>query len=345
MNERVERLRASLEEPLLVTNPQSVYYLAGFRSTNAALLIDSDCVRLFTDFRYAERAAEVEGVEFTETPRSLYKELARLLSGRIGFEPAHVTFANFETLRAGGIDLVPRYGVVEALRVVKDDGERDIIRRAAAITDQAYERLAEEPFVGRTERELAWRMNELFHELGAEEPAFPTIVAAGPNGSRPHADTGDRAIEQGQMIVIDAGAKVDSYCSDCTRTFSAGAPPDDLRRAYEVCLEGQRKAVDAVVAGEAATEVDAAARGPITDAGLGDNFRHGLGHGVGLDVHEAPRLAVDSTDSLAAGHVVTIEPGIYLPGLGGVRIEDLVLVTDDGPEVLSAYTKELVTVA
>jgi Xaa-Pro aminopeptidase len=345
MNGRVERLRQSLEEPLLVTNPQSVYYLAGLHSTNAALLVDGDRVRLYTDFRYAERAAEVEGVEFTETPRSMYRELARLLSGRIGFEAAHVTCANYETLGAGGIDLVPRYGLVEGLRVVKDDGERDRIRRAAAITDQAYERLAEEPFVGRTERELAWRMNELFHELGADEPAFPTIVAAGPNGSRPHADTGNRTIERGQLIVIDAGAKLDSYCSDCTRTFVAGEPPDDLRRAYDVCLEGQRRAVEAVVAGKAATEVDAAARGPITDAGFGDNFRHGLGHGVGLDVHEAPRLAVDSADSLAAGHVVTIEPGIYLPGLGGVRIEDLVLVTDDGPEVLSSYTKELVTVA
>jgi Xaa-Pro aminopeptidase len=344
MNDRVERLRASLEEPLLVTNPKSVYYLIGFHSSNAALLLDEERVRLFTDFRYAERAREVEGVEFTETPRSLYKQLAGLLSGRIGFESAFVTYLNYQALTAGEVELVPRPGLVEALRLIKDEDELDRVRRASAITEQAYARLAEERFVGRTERELAWRMEELFHELGAEESAFPTIVAAGPNGSRPHAEPGDRTIEAGQTVVIDAGARVESYCADCTRTFATGDLPEELQRAYEICLDGQEKAVDAAVAGAPAPEVDATARDPISAAGFGDNFRHGLGHGVGLDVHEAPRLAADSQDTLAAGNVVTIEPGIYLEGLGGIRIEDLVIVTEDGPEVPGSFTKELVRV-
>jgi Xaa-Pro aminopeptidase len=345
MKERVDRLRPSLEEPFLVTNPTNVYYLTGFHSSNAALLVDEQRVCLFTDFRYAERAREVEDVEFTETPRSLYKELPELLSGRIGFEPAHLTYANHQTLNVGGIELVPRPGLVEALRTVKDEDELERIRRAARITDQAYERLAEEPFIGRTESELAWRMQELFHELGAEEPAFPSVVATGPNGSRPHAEPGERRIEQGQLVVVDAGAKVDSYCSDCTRTFSTGELPDELCRAYHVCLDGQQKGVEATRAGSEATAVDAAARDVIAEAGFGDNFRHGLGHGVGLNVHEAPRVAVDSVDTLAAGNVVTVEPGIYLEGLGGVRIEDLVFVTDEGPEVLSSFTKELVEVS
>jgi len=344
VNARVERLRAKLEEPLLVSSPTNVRYLTGFHSSNPALLVEPDRIRLFSDFRYRETGEAIEGVEFVETHRDMFLHLAELLEGRIGFESTHVTYARYETLRDGGLDLVPRQGLVEGLRVVKDEDELAAIGRAASITDEAYERLAVERFSGRSERELAWRMTEIFHELGADGPAFETIVAAGANGARPHADPGDRTIEEGDAVVIDGGAAVDGYCSDCTRTFAVGSLREEMQRVYDVCLDAQTRAVEGIRSGVTGPEADALARDVIEEAGLGENFGHGLGHGVGLDVHEAPRLAMTSSDTLVAGNVVTIEPGIYLTGVGGVRIEDLVAVTDDGPAVLSSFTKELVTV-
>jgi Xaa-Pro aminopeptidase len=344
MSERIEKLRESLEEPLLVTNPVSVRYLTGFVSSNVSLAVDAERVLLFTDFRYAEAAREVPDVEFIETRRETVPHVAELLEGTFGFESTHLTYRNYEVLRGGGLELVPRVGLVEKLRAVKDEDELGRIRRAAAITDQAYARLAEEPFVGRTERHVAWRMSELFHELGADEPAFETIVAASANGARPHADPGDRVIESGTTVVVDAGAALDGYCSDCTRTFATGELSEELHRAYDVCLEAQLKGVEAVQAGVTGIDADKAARDVIVEAGFGERFGHGLGHGVGIDVHEAPRLAQTSKDTLAAGNVVTVEPGIYLEGTGGIRIEDLVIVTDGAPEVLSSFPKELVTV-
>jgi Xaa-Pro aminopeptidase len=344
MKDRTERLQAKLEEPLLVTTPANVTYLTGFVSSNAALFVERDTVRLFTDFRYAEKAREVPDVDFVEARRDTVQHIAELLSGRVGFESPHLTYRNWEILRDGGLELVPRVGTVEALRAVKDEDELKRIRDAARITTAAYEQLAGEPFVGRTERELAWRMEELFHELGADAPAFETIVAAGPNGARPHADPGDRTIGENTTVVIDAGAALDGYCSDCTRTFATGPLPDELQRAYDVCLQGQVAGLEAARAGVTGVDADKASRDPISQAGFGDNYGHGLGHGVGIDVHEAPRLAQTSSDTLVPGNVVTIEPGIYLEGTGGIRIEDLVVVTDGGPEVLTGFTKELVTV-
>jgi Xaa-Pro aminopeptidase len=342
---RVDRLRESLEEPLLVTNGVNVRYLVGFSSSNAALLVEPDRVRLFSDFRYAEAGRAVEGVEFVETKRSLVVALAELLEGRIGFEADAVSYASWETLRGGGLDLVPRRGLVEALRAVKDERELDAIRRAGRITSEVYERFAEESFVGRAERDLAWRLDELFHELGADAPAFETIVASGPNAAKPHARPSDRVVEAGETVVIDAGAMIDGYCADCTRTFTTGPLPAELKSAYTTCLEGQLAGLAAVRAGVTGVDADGAAREKIEAAGLGEKFGHGLGHGVGLDVHEAPRLSRESTDTLAAGNVVTVEPGVYLEGLGGIRIEDLVIVADGEPEVLTSPPKDLVTVS
>jgi len=342
---RVDRLRASLEEPLLVTNGVSVRYLVGFSSSNAALFVEPERVRLFSDFRYAEAARAVEGVEFVETKRSLVAALAELLEGTVGFEADAVSYASWEVLRAGGLQLVPRRGLVEALRAVKDDSELERIRRAGEITSEAYARIAEESFVGRTERELAWRLDELFHELGAHAPAFETIVASGPNAARPHARPTDRTLEAGETVVIDAGAMVDGYNADCTRTFATGPLPEELMAAYEATLEGQLAGLEATRAGVTGVDADAAARAKIEAAGFGEKFGHGLGHGVGLEVHEAPRLSRESTDTLAAGNVVTVEPGVYLEGLGGIRIEDLVVVTDGEPEVLTSFDKNLNTVS
>jgi Xaa-Pro aminopeptidase len=314
-------------------------------STNAALLVEPERARLFTDFRYAERAREVEGVEFEEMPRYLYTSLAKRLPEPVGFEADALTYANYEFLRDGGAELVPRRGVVESLRAVKEPEELEAIRRAAEVTNRAYELLAEEQFAGQTEKELAWRMDVLFHECGADEAAFPTDVAAGATAASPHALPGERVVEEGDLVLVDAGGKLDGYCSDCTRTFAVGEVSDSLREVYEVVREAQQAGLDAVRAGVSGRDADAAAWSVIAEAGYGEQFGHGLGHGLGLLVHEAPVLRPESQDVLAAGNVATVEPGIYLSGVAGIRIEDLVVVTDEGCEVLTSFPKELVTVS
>lgn len=345
MNARIERLRGRLEEPLLVTNLVNVAYLTGFESSNAALLVDpAGDTRLFTDFRYIESARAVPDVEVVQTKRAVIGALGEQLSGHFGFEADVLPYAQWETLRNGGLDLVPRSGLVEGLRAVKDDGELDAIRRAARVADRAFEALTAETWIGRSEKELAWRLRQLLHAHGADDASFDAIVASGPNGALPHADPSDRRIETRTLVTVDWGARVGRYVSDCTRTVSTGEPPAELLRAYEVCLAAQQAAVDGIRAGLTGVEADAIARGPIAEAGFGANFGHGLGHGVGLEVHEAPRLSTESSDTLEVGYVVTVEPGIYLDGLGGVRIEDLAVVTADGLEVLTHFPKELVTV-
>ena len=320
-------------------------YLTGFESSNAAVLIEPDRVRLFTDFRYAERARELDGVEVEETRRHIYSDLEGRLPSRISFEADAMTYANYELLRAAGPELAPRRGLVESLRAVKEPAELDAIRRATEATNRTYEGLVEEQFSGRTEKELVWRMTELFHEHGADEPAFAIDIAAGPTASTPHAVPGDRVVQEGDLVLVDAGGKVEGYCSDCTRTFAVGDVSDSLREIYEVTRRAQQAGLDAVGPGATGRDADAAARAVIAEAGYGENFGHGLGHGIGLLVHEAPNLRPESTDTLAAGNVVTVEPGIYLSGVGGVRIEDLVVVTDEGCDVLTTFAKELVTVS
>jgi Xaa-Pro aminopeptidase len=321
-----------------------VLYLTGLESSNAAVLVEPDCVRIFTDFRYAERAREIPDTEFEETKRHIYTDLAERLPERVGFEADALSYADYELVRSGGVDLVPRYGLVESLRAVKDADELAAIRRATDVTNAAFERIAEERFAGRTEKELVWTMTELFHELGADEPAFPIDVAAGATAASPHAVSGDRVVEEGDLVLVDAGAKLDHYCSDCTRTFAVGEVSGSLREIYDVVREAQQAGLDVVRAGVTARDADAAARAVIADAGYGESFGHGLGHGLGLLVHEAPGVRPESDETLAAGNVVTVEPGIYLSGVAGVRIEDLVVVTDDGCEVLTSFPKELIAV-
>ena len=344
MNVRVDRLREKLEQPLLVSDAANIRYLAGLSSSNAALLIDDERVQVFTDYRYAESARAVEGAEFVEAKRDLYQTLSELLSGPIGFEAPSLTLERYSRLHAGGVEPVPTYGLVEELRVVKDDDELASIRRAAAITDIAFERFADEGgLVGRTEKELAWRFETFLHEANADGVSFPALIASGPNAAKPHTVPGERRVESGETVIVDAGCMVDGYCSDCTRTFATGSLPDELQRAYEVCLDAQLAGLEAVKPGASGPGVDSAARDRIEAAGFGEAFGHGLGHGVGLLVHEDPRLAQESRSTLAVGNVVTVEPGIYLSGLGGIRIEDLVVVQEDGPEILSPFHKDLIT--
>jgi Xaa-Pro aminopeptidase len=343
---RIARLRDSLEEPLLVTNPVNLRYLTGFESSNAALLVEPERVRLFTDFRYVEAARAVEGVETVETRRALVAWLAEELSGRIGFEAAALPYAQYETLAGGGLELVPRSGLVERLRAVKDEAELDAIRRACAITDRMFERLATEVrFVGRTELDVAWDVARLFHEEGAESPAFESIVGSGPTGARPHARAGRRTIGAGELVVLDVGCVVDGYASDYTRTFATGPLDDEAREAYDVVLAAQQAGLDAIRAGVSGVDADAAARRVVDGSPFAGTFGHGLGHGLGLDVHESPRLSIESEDTLEAGNVVTVEPGVYLEGWFGIRIEDDVLVTGDGIENLTGVRKDLVVVA
>jgi Xaa-Pro aminopeptidase len=346
VSERIERLRGLLEEPLLVTNPVNVLYLTGLDSSNAALLVEPDRVRLFTDFRYIEEAQAVEGVETVQTKRSLIAWLAENLAGTVGFEANILPWSFADQLRGGGLELVARQGLVEQLRAVKDDGELDSFRQACAITDRMFERLTTEVrFVGRPERDVAWEITRLYHEEGAHGEAFEAIVGSGPTGARPHARAGDRVIGSGELVVIDTGANIDGYYSDYTRTLATGEVDGEMREAYDTVLAAQQAGLDAIRAGANGIDVDASARGVIEGSPFAGTFGHGLGHGLGLDVHEAPRLSTESSDTLAAGNVVTVEPGVYLSGRFGIRIEDDVIVTDDGIENPVRFTKELLTVS
>jgi Xaa-Pro aminopeptidase len=350
VNARLERLRAQADElgagAFLVTRPVNVRYLSGFESSNAALAVGRDRVVLATDGRYVEAARALEGIEVVQAERDLLAwlgaQLGDLAESPVGFEADHVTVAGHESLARDRVELLPTSGVVARLRAVKDEDELAAIRRAARVTDAAYERLAREELVGRTEAEVAWWLEQVLHDEGADALAFPVIVASGPNAALPHHHPGDRKIGAGETVIVDAGAEVRGYCSDCTRTFTTGALPDGLRRAYALCHSAQESARVAVRAGASASELDAIARTRIEESSLAPVL-HGLGHGVGLEVHEQPVLRPESPDTLAAGNVVTVEPGVYLAGEGGVRIEDLVIVGDDGPEVLSSFTRDLLT--
>jgi Xaa-Pro aminopeptidase len=352
---RLGRLAEKLEHPLLVTGAVNVRYLTGLSSSNAALIVEPDgTTTLYTDFRYLAKARQVEGVTVAQTARDLVGSLAEILSGRrIAFESGHVVHAAYARLVESGVDLVPTgglvdgrpKGLVENLRGVKEPGEIDAIRRAARISDEMFSALAVERFVGRSERELAWWIERAFRERGASGLSFGAVVASGENGASPHADPGDRPIETGRLVTVDAGCVVDGYCSDCTRTFATGELSESLAEIYDLCLQAQLDGLAAVQPGAHGREVDAASRVAIAEAGYGEAYGHGLGHGVGLEIHEAPTLRPESQDTVEPGNVVTVEPGIYVPGLGGVRIEDLVLLTADGAVRLTQFPKELITVS
>jgi Xaa-Pro aminopeptidase len=344
MNARLEKLRSRLDQPLLVTDLVNVLYLTGFESSNAALLVGPDGdAELFTDFRYIEAAegAAGDGVVAVEAKRALLADLAERLQGRLAFEADALPYAQYELLASGGLELVPTRGIVESLRAVKDEAEIDHVRRAALAADRAFEALTAEAWIGHTERELAWRLHQLLHAHGADALSFDISIAAGPNGSKPHTEPTDRIVEERTLVVADWGARLDRYCSDCTRTLATGDVPRELRRAYDACLAAQLAAVEGIRPGQTGAEADRLARAVIEERGYGDRFGHGLGHGVGLAIHEAPRLTFESQDVLEVGNVLTIEPGVYLPGLGGIRIEDLAVVREDGVELLTRFPKEL----
>jgi Xaa-Pro aminopeptidase len=352
---RVDRVADALAERqldlLLVTDLTNVRYLTGFTGSNAMAVVGRDVRRFITDFRYIEQAAaQVPDFDRELGPADFITALADGWPEgelRLGFEDDHVSVRRHGRLREvipDRLELVAAGGIVERLRAVKDPGEVERIAAAAALADEVYGWLREQGLVGRTERDVAVALEEQMRRLGAEEPSFPSIVASAERGALPHAVAADVPIERGTLVTLDIGARLDGYCSDCTRTWATGDVPDDLAEAHALVLRAQQTALDAVRPGPEGREVDAVAREIITAAGHGEHFGHGLGHGVGMEVHEAPRLSRTAEDPLVAGNVVTVEPGVYLPGRGGVRIEDLVVVTEDGRRVLSGTPKELVRV-
>jgi Xaa-Pro aminopeptidase len=351
---RIERLTALLDEPLLVAGPPyvlggqaNVRYLTGLQSSNSAVLVEpGGSATLYTDFRYANRARMLGGFEVAEVPRGLIPAIGERLSGRrIQFEEQHLPHALFRALVDAGVDAVPSTGLVEELRAVKDAEEIAIMRRASALSDEVFAALSEERFTGRSEKELAWWVERSFRERGAEGVSFEAVVAAGATAASPHALPGDALIEPGVLVTIDAGCILEGYCSDCTRTFAVGAVSESLQELHSLCLEAQLAGLAAVAPRVHGRDADAASRAIIEAAGYGPAYGHGMGHGVGLQIHEAPALRPETEDVIAVGNVVSVEPGIYLPDRGcGVRIEDLVVVTDDGCERLTQFTKELLTV-
>jgi Xaa-Pro aminopeptidase len=348
MESRGDRLAALVVEReldcFLVTDLVNVRYLTGFGGTNGACVCGAEARVFLTDFRYTERAeAEVEGWEVVTVTDDWLGGIGERLSGRAGYEDHRMavrTMRKLEEKLPAGVALEGAGGLVETLRRVKDEAELKAIAAAAELADEVWRWSLERGLAGRGECDVAGAAEARMRELGAE-PSFPTIVAAGPNGALPHAEPGEREIGRGELVVFDMGAKLDGYCSDGTRTFATGDPGERAREAYELVREAQEAALDAVRAGAKAEDVDSVARERIAAAGHGERFGHGLGHGVGLEVHEEPRVSQRSEDVLAAGEVVTIEPGVYLPGELGVRIEDLVVVTEDGHRNLSGLPKAL----
>ena len=346
--DRLEELIAERElDALVVTDLVNVRYLCGYTGSNGICVIGRDLRLFFTDFRYVTQAAEQVPPEFERIrgKRDLLGEVAERISGRVGFEDAIVTVRRLERLRGlvgDDVDLVGAGDLVEQLRAVKDRAEIAAIRAAAELADEALRRTVAQGVVGRTERHVALELETEMRRLGAEAPAFTSIVASGAHSALPHAEPRDVTIAPDTLLTIDWGAQLDGYCSDCTRTFATGELEADAAAVYALVLHAQQQAEDAVRAGAAGTEVDRVARAIIEEAGHGEHFGHGLGHGVGLEVHEGPTLSQLSTDdALAPGNVVTVEPGVYVPDRFGVRIEDLVVVTEEGCEVLSGLPKEL----
>lgn len=349
---RLKNLRSAMQEAgleaLLVQVPENRYYLSGFTGSAGALLVTAGECFFFTDFRYIEQATrQCPHCTVVRVKERLVDQLADHLAawpgGNIGFEAHQVTYQQYEQLqqKIPRVSWRPVTDLVENLRQYKDDEEIRCIREAVALADAAFVAILPAIRPGVSERELAWQVEAFMRQQGASMIAFPFIFASGPRGALPHGAASERVLQEGDLLTMDFGAVVNHYCSDMTRTVAVGSFSQRQQEIYQLVLVAQQAAVAAIRPGVKAADVDAAARQVITEAGYGDYFGHGTGHGVGLAVHEAPRLSWSSEQVLQAGMVVTVEPGIYLPDWGGVRIEDMVLVTESGHEVLTASPRQL----
>lgn len=343
-----ERITAADLDALLVLALPNIRYLSGFSGSAGLLVVRTEPPDVFfTDFRYESQvAAELDGsIEVRIETESLLKVAREFLTGqeaaRVAFEREQLTYRGWaEWSQTAGPALVPVAEWVEEARAVKSAVEIDAIRRACRVADETFERMLDEVRPGITERELAARLELELAERGAQGASFDTIVAFGERSALPHARPGSRELRRGELVLFDFGAVVDGYVSDITRTVSCGDPPAEMREVYAIVVEAQGAALRGVRAGMSGPEADSLARDVIEAAGYGPRFGHSLGHGIGLEVHEAPRLGKKSEDRLAPDMTVTIEPGIYLEGIGGVRIEDDVVIGESGLEVLSGAPKD-----
>jgi Xaa-Pro aminopeptidase len=337
-------------DALLITRLLHTRYLTGFTGSNGQVLMRPDGAVFLTDGRYTEQSRrEVPDMERHTYTNPLREELPAFLQGvrRLGFEAEDVTVAVRDRLAdslGDDVQLVATTDVVERLRAVKDDDERAAIRAAQAITDVAFEAILERFTVGVTEQQIARQLEAVMIDEGADGLAFDSIVAFGENAAEPHHEPNHRVLEEGDIIKLDFGALAGGYHADMTRTISFGAPPTELKKVHDIVRDAQRAGIEAVHAGVPGSRVDAVSRKVIEDAGYGDAFVHSLGHGVGLEIHEAPSLGRTQDEPLPEGAVVTVEPGIYLPGLGGVRIEDMVEVNADGCVVVGTSNRQLIEV-
>ncbi|MGC9333287.1 MAG: M24 family metallopeptidase [Anaerolineae bacterium] len=352
---RLEKLRETLAEQeldaILVSQAENRRYLSGFTGSAGMLMITAQEAILATDFRYYEQMGrEAPDFQLAKIKTRFEELLPELISGmgirRLGFESEHVTVHQLHTWSqaSDNVEWVPQRQIVEKIRAVKEEGELDAIRRSVALNDAALAHLLGVLEPGMTEENAAWEIESYMRTHGASKVAFALIVAAGPNGALPHALASNRPIAEGEPIVIDIGCVVDGYCSDMTRTICLGKPDSHYLEVWQIVLSAQETAEATICAGMTGIEADASARAVIEKAGYGDQFGHSLGHGVGLAVHEMPSASPRVDNVLEAGMVLTVEPGIYLPGEFGVRIEDMVIIREDGVEVLTQSPKRAVSV-
>ena len=352
MSNRLERLRAKLSDKnydaMLVSQPENRRYMSGFTGSAGYLVIGMHQAVLFTDFRYTEQAGlQAPAFEVRQIAGGLAAWLAPVLAEmgakRLAFDANHVTYQIYQGLTAAvadkGVEVAPDSETVELLRAIKGPEEVDAIHRAQDLTGDAYEHVHRMMRAGMTEKQVAWELEKYIREHGGEGLAFETIVAAGPNAARPHHHPSEDVIREGQPIVLDFGAKVDGYCADMTRTVCLGRQDDQFKRVYDIVLGAQLTAESLIKAGITGEEADGYARKVIADAGYGDNFGHSLGHGIGLYVHEYPRVAQRAQNVLEDGMVFSNEPGVYITGWGGVRIEDLLVLEGGKPRNLTKATK------
>ncbi len=344
---RIDKLlKNETASAFLVTSPENLYYYSGFTGGEGALLIDKNAKKLFTDSRYTEQAKlEAPDFEILDTANvPLSTQLEQLKDTPVGFEDEFATFSYFLALKkkVPVLSLVPASKEIDAVRVIKDEKELSCIETAAKIADNAFSYILPKIFPGKTEKEIALDLEVYMRSHGAEGLSFETIAAAGRRSSMPHGAASEKIIEKNELFTLDFGCKYKGYCSDMTRTVVVGKADEKQKEIYEIVLRAQLAALSAICSGKACKDIDAVARNIIKDAGYGAYFGHGLGHSVGLAIHEKPNLSPRSEDVLVPNIPVTVEPGIYVPDFGGVRIEDLVIVTEDGYKNLVTAPKELI---
>lgn len=348
---KIERIRQRLHEEsidaLLVTNPYNRRYMANFTGTAGVVFITKEEALFITDFRYVEQATEqAVGYTVVEQRRTVVEQVAdevvRLGVRTLGFEKDHMTYGEFEIFEEY-VDamLVPVSGWVEQLRLIKTEDELAILQRAADIADETFEHICTYIRPGVSELDVANEMERYMRSLGATQSSFDSIVASGVRGALPHGVASDKLIEEGELVTLDFGALYNGYISDITRTVAVGEPSEQMKEVYEIVLAAQKRGVEQIRPGMKASEADKVVRDVIVEKGYGEAFGHSTGHGIGLEVHEMPALSSRNDTVLQCGMTVTVEPGIYLPGIGGVRIEDDIVLTETGNRRLTKSSKEL----